>query len=154
MNFLPWCHYRLGCFKPYAGVKTGVLVFRRPVSQSTIGNRRSTMTRFGSTRSEPTVSTRTRSRAGAGPKPRNVMTSLIFSPSGRNTRNQVSRVLPGVEAGTLLPSGSDEPRCWWATIKTVTRHDYNLAAGRYKPQIAEKAPDEDPAQLIREILGH
>jgi hypothetical protein len=31
-------------------------------------------------------------------------------------------------------------------------NDYNLAAGRYKPQIAEKAPDEDPAELIRETL--
>lgn len=60
---------------------------------------------------------------------------------------------PGVEAGTLLPAGSEEPRCWWATIKTVAENDYNLAAGRYKPQIAEKAPDEDPAQLIRETLA-
>jgi len=28
-----------------------------------------------------------------------------------------------------------------------------LAAGRYKPQIAEKAPDDDPAELIRETLA-
>jgi hypothetical protein len=38
------------------------------------------------------------------------------------------------------------------SIKTVAENDYNLAAGRYKPQIAEKAPDDDPAQLIRETL--
>ncbi len=57
-----------------------------------------------------------------------------------------------MEAGTLLPAGSDETRCWWATIKAVAGNEYNLAAGRYKPQIAEKAPDEDPAQLIRETL--
>ena len=60
---------------------------------------------------------------------------------------------PGVEAGTLLQPGSDEPRCWWTTIKFVAENDYNLAAGRYKPQIAEKAPDDDPAQLIRETLA-
>ncbi|HXF91416.1 MAG TPA: hypothetical protein VNK46_01570 [Nitrospiraceae bacterium] len=28
-----------------------------------------------------------------------------------------------------------------------------MAAGRYKPQIAEKPPEEDPAQLIREVLA-
>jgi len=59
---------------------------------------------------------------------------------------------PGVEAGTLLPSASEEPRCWWTSIKNVADNDYNLAAGRYKPRIAEKAPDDDPKQLIREIL--
>jgi type I restriction enzyme M protein len=52
-----------------------------------------------------------------------------------------------------LPPGSEEPRCWWATIKSVAENDYNLAAGRYKPQIAEKAPDDDPAELIRETLA-
>jgi len=58
-----------------------------------------------------------------------------------------------VEAGTLLNPGSEEPRCWWATVKSIASNDYNLAAGRYKPQIAEKAPDDDPAELIRETLA-
>ena len=59
---------------------------------------------------------------------------------------------PGVEAETLLQSDSEEPRCWWATIKAVAENDYNLAAGRYKPQVAEKIPEEDPAELIRDVL--
>ena len=32
-------------------------------------------------------------------------------------------------------------------------HIYDLAAGRYKPQVAELAPEEDPAELIREALS-
>lgn len=52
-----------------------------------------------------------------------------------------------------MPAGSDDPRCWWTSIKSVVENDYNLAAGRYKPQIAEKAPDEDPVQLIQETLA-
>ena len=57
-------------------------------------------------------------------------------------------------AGRLAASRqAGEPRSWWATIETIADNDYNLAAGRYKPQIAEKAPDEDPAQLIRETLA-
>ena len=53
----------------------------------------------------------------------------------------------------MLDPGSEEPRCWWATIKVIAENDYNLAAGRYKPQVAEKAPDDDPTDLIRETLA-
>jgi type I restriction enzyme M protein len=60
---------------------------------------------------------------------------------------------PGVEAGIVLPAGSAEPRCWWTTVKGIAENDYNLAAGRYKPQVGEKPPDEDPAQLIRDTLA-
>ena len=31
--------------------------------------------------------------------------------------------------------------------------DYNLAASRYKPHVAEDVSDEDPAELIREVLA-
>lgn len=51
-----------------------------------------------------------------------------------------------------MQAGSEEPRCWWATINAIVENEYNLAAGRYKPQVAEKPPDEDPADLIRETL--
>ena len=60
---------------------------------------------------------------------------------------------PGVEAGTLLASGSQDPRCWWTLVDNIVENDYSLAAGRYKPQLAEKAPDDDPTQLIRETLA-
>ncbi len=43
-------------------------------------------------------------------------------------------------------------KCWWARISTIAENDYNLAAGRYKPQVAEKAPEEDPAELIAKTL--
>lgn len=60
---------------------------------------------------------------------------------------------PGVEAGTLLQAGHEEPRCWWASLETIAGNSYNLAAGRYKPQVAERPPEEDPAELIREVLA-
>ena len=31
--------------------------------------------------------------------------------------------------------------------------DYNLTASRYKPRVAEPVSDEDPAELIREVLA-
>jgi len=141
-----------GVFKPYAGVKTGVLVFRRP---------------------EPTGQDKKKKKQGKvwfyevrndGFDPDKI------SDGGRPEtpeKNDIPDLLqqwaeykksgfknpPGVKAGTLLEVESDEPRCWWTTVKAIADNDYNLAAGRYKPQIAEKPPDEDPAELIRETLS-
>jgi type I restriction enzyme M protein len=60
---------------------------------------------------------------------------------------------PGAAAGAVLEAGSEEPRSWWASFDMVAENDFNLAASRYKPRVAEKAPDEDPARLIREVLA-
>ena len=60
---------------------------------------------------------------------------------------------PGTEAGALVASrAATKPKCWWAKSSTIAENDFNLAAGRYKPQVAEKAPEEDPAELIGKTL--
>jgi type I restriction enzyme M protein len=59
---------------------------------------------------------------------------------------------PGTEAGALLPPGTEEAKCWWARISTIAENDYNLGAGRYKPQVADTAPEGDPAELISKTL--
>lgn len=38
-------------------------------------------------------------------------------------------------------------------LHSIRNARVNLAAGRYKPQVAEKAPEEDPVGLIREVLA-
>ena len=35
----------------------------------------------------------------------------------------------------------------------VAENHYNLTASRYKPRVAEAMSDEDPAELIREVLA-
>jgi len=137
-----------GVFKPYAGVKTGVLVFRKPKDPHLKKVDKIWFYEVRIDGYDPDKIT-----GGIRPETpdRNDIPDLLkqwveYKKSG-------FRNIPGVEAGTLLPPGSEEPRCWWASIKTVAENGYNLAAGRYKPQIAEKAPDEDPAQLIRETLA-
>ena len=59
---------------------------------------------------------------------------------------------PGIKVGALLPEGTAGSRSWWTTAGALTE-DFSLAAGRYKPQIAEPAPEGNPAQLIRETLA-
>ncbi len=141
-----------GVFKPYAGVKTGVLVFRKPPA----GAKKDKKTKhkekvwFYEVRADGFDPDKISGGGRPETPERNDIPDLLAK--WRTYKESKFANPPGVEAGTLLPSGSEEPRCWWAPIKIVTENDYNLAAGRYKPQIAEKAPDEDPVQLIREAL--
>ena len=140
-----------GVFKPYAGVKTGVLIFRKPSSienpQSKIKNAKVWFYEIRADGFDP-------DKISGGGRPetpeRNDIPDLLLQ--WAEYKKSGFKKIPGVEAGTLLPSGSEEPRSWWATISSITENDYNLAAGHYKPQIAEKALDEDPEILIREIL--
>lgn len=141
-----------GVFKPYAGVKTGVLVFRRPLAikdrKSSIDNSKVWFYEIRADGYDPD-----KIQGGGRPETpeRNDIPDLLKQ--WAEYKKSGFKKVPGVEAGTLLPSASDDLRCWWATVETIAGNDYNLAAGRYKPQIAEKAPDEDPAQLIRETLS-
>jgi type I restriction enzyme M protein len=141
-----------GVFKPYAGVKTGVLIFRRPTSK--IDNLRSKIENAKVWFYEIRADGFDPDKITGGGRPetpeRNDIPDLLSQ--WKVYKESKFSNPPGVEAGTLLPPGSEETRCWWATIKAIDENDYNLAAGRYKPQIAEKAPDEDPAQLIKETL--
>ena len=44
------------------------------------------------------------------------------------------------------------PSTWIRADPAVAESDYNLAAGLYKPRVAEKAPEDDPAELMGKIL--
>jgi hypothetical protein len=59
-------------------------------------------------RSELTVLIRTRFRVAGGLRHLSAMIFLICSPSGLGTKKSGYKNIPGVEGGTILPSGSDE----------------------------------------------
>lgn len=142
-----------GVFKPYAGVKTGVLVFRRPAS----GAKKDKKTKdkekvwFYEVRADGFDPDKISGGGRPETPERNDIPDLLSQ--WKAYKESKFSNPPGVEGGTLLQPGSEEPRCWWAAVKSVAENDYNLAASRYKPQIAENAPDEDPAELIRETLA-
>jgi type I restriction enzyme M protein len=142
-----------GVFKPYAGVKTGVLVFRRPPSGSKKDKRTKHKEKvwFYEVRADGFDPDKIQGGGRPETPDRNDIPDLLAQ--WKSYKDSRFSNPPGVEAGTLLPPESEEPRCWWTTIKNIAENDYILAAGRYKPQIAEKAPDEDPAELIRETLA-
>ena len=142
-----------GVFKPYAGVKTGVLVFRRPPSDSNKDKKAKHKEKvwFYEVRADGFDPDKIQGGGRPETPERDNIPNLLTQ--WMDYKKSGFKHIPGVEVGTLLPAGSEDPRCWWANIQTIAENDYNLAAGRYKPQIAEKAPDEDPTQLIRETLA-
>ena len=138
-------------FKPYAGVKTSVLVFRRPVNEPGKGEAVTKQVWFYEIRNDGYDPKKIQGGGRPETPEKNDVPGLLAAWTDyKSSRFQTA---PGVKTGIVLDSGSDEPRCWWAPFETVAHNDYNLAASRYKPLIAEEVPDEDPVDLIREVLA-
>jgi len=136
-----------GVFKPYAGVKTAVLVFRKPASESA---KRINWIWFYEVRNDGYDPDKISGGGRVETPEKNDIPDLLeqwkrYKASGFTTP-------PGVEAKTLLPQGSEEPNCWWTTRQKLADADYNLGAGQWKPRIAEKSRDEDPRELVSDVL--
>jgi type I restriction enzyme M protein len=139
-----------GVFKPYAGVKTSVLVFRRPTGDPAKGQPATRNVWFYDIRNDGFDPDKIQGGGRPETPEKNDIPALLTAWA----EYKASRFEkpPGVEAGAVLDPGSDEPRCWWAPFETVAENDFNLAASRYKPRLGENVPDEDPAELIRDVL--
>lgn len=138
-----------GVFKPYAGVKTSVLVFRRPIvtPEERAATRHVWFYEIHNDGYDPT-----KTQSGGRPETpsKNDIPGLLAA--WADYRATGFKKPPGNLAGGILDPGSEEPRCWWAPMETFADNDFNLTASGYKPRVAEDVPDEDPAELIREIL--
>jgi type I restriction enzyme M protein len=138
-----------GVFNPYSGVKTAVLVFRKPMQERS-QRADSEMVWFYEVRADGYNPDKISGGGRPETPEHNDIPDLLkqwrdFKASGYTEP-------PGIAANTMLEPDSQEPRCWWATVETLAQNNYNLAAGRYKPLIAAPVPDDDPAELIREVL--
>ena len=139
-----------GVFKPYAGVKTSVLVFRRPKLAPEDGASVTSHIWFYEIRNDGYDPERIQSGGRPETPAKNDISGLLTAWSGYEASR--FRTPLGVEAGSVLDPGSADPRCWWVSFETIEQSDFNLAAPRYKPLVAEETPQDDPAELIREVL--
>jgi len=139
-----------GVFKPYAGVKTSVLVFRRPATEPAEGTAATQRVWFYEIRNDGYDPDKI--QGGGRPETPSMNDIPALMEAWGEYKASRFEKPPGVEAGAILDPGSEQPRSWWASFETVAENDFNLAASRYKPRVAEEVPDEDPAELIREVL--
>ena len=137
-----------GVFKPYAGVKTAVLVFRKPASDTA---KRLDKVWFYEVRNDGYDPDRVSGGGRVETPEKNDIPDLLAQ--WKTYKSSGYKKPPGMEAHALLPYGSDEPTCWWAARQQLADADYNLGAGQWKPRVAEKISDENPRELIEEVLG-
>ena len=140
-----------GVFKPYAGVKTSVLIFRRPAKESKEDQAATKQVWFYEIRNDGYDPDKIQGGGRPETPDKNDIPGLLAAWS--EYQSSRFRKPPGVEANSLLEPGSDQSRSWWAGFETVADNDYNLSASRYKPRIAEEVTDEDPVELIRQVLA-
>ncbi len=140
-----------GVFKPYAGVKTSVLVFRRPKTPPEDGASATSRIWFYEVRNDGFDPDKIQSGGRPETPAKNEISGLLAAWAGYEASR--FRTPPGVEAGSVLDPGSADPRCWWVSFETIKESDFNLAASRHKPLVAEETPQDDPAELIREVLA-
>jgi type I restriction enzyme M protein len=139
-----------GVFKPYAGVKTGVLVFRRPEAVPHKKGPHSRKVWFYEVRADGFDPDRIVEGGRPETPDRNDIPDLLEN--WAKYRSSKFTEPPGVEAGKILSSQTIEPRCWWTTVDAIAENNYHLAASRYKPQIAQDLQLVDPGDLIRKTL--
>lgn len=138
-----------GVFKPYAGVKTAVLVFRKPLSD---GAKRLDKVWFYEIRNDGFDPDKIAGGGRVETPDKNEIPVLLETWKTYKASGFAS--VPGVEAGSLLEAGSEEPSCWWVTTKHLAEGGYILGAGQWKPRIAETVSDEDPRKLVAEALNN
>jgi len=138
-----------GVFKPYAGVKTSVLVFRKPAADTAPDPAERKIWFYEVTNDgyDPDKI----SGGGRVETPnQNRIPDLLNH--WETYRKSHFKSPPGPETGEVLEANSEEPRCWWANHEQVRENDFNLSAGRYKPHRASEIEDVDVKTLITETL--
>lgn len=136
-----------GVFKPYAGVKTAVLVFRKPASESA---KRLGKVWFYEVRNDGYDPNKISGGGRVETPERNDIPDLLDQWKAYKASGFTNP--PGLEANVMLLHGSDEPTSWWITRERLAESDYNLGAGQWKPRMAEKTSDEDPTELVSKVL--
>jgi len=129
------------------GVKTAVLVFRRPSSETA---KRLEKIWFYEVRNDGYDPDKISGGGRIETPEKNDIPDLLEQ--WKIYKASSFATTPGVAADTLLPHDANHPRCWWTTCEQVAATDYNLGAGQWKPRIAEKALDEDPHALADEAI--
>lgn len=137
-----------GVFKPYAGVKTAVLVFRKPASDKAS---RLDKVWFYEIRYDGYDPDKISGGGRVETPNHNDITNLLAQ--WKAYKASGFAIPPGIEANSLLPHGSEDPHSWWATRTEIESGQFNLGAGQWRPRVAERISNEDPRELAESVLS-
>ena len=139
-----------GVFKPYAGVKTSVLVFSKPNNQELLTNNSRSVVWFYEIKNDGYDPDKVSGGGRVETPNENGIPGLldewaIYKAGGFQNP-------PGPEANTLLEASATEPACWWAAIERIADTGYSLSAATYKPSMPSRSNEEDPLELVDQLL--
>jgi len=141
-----------GVFKPYAGVKTSVLVFSKGsvgVPPTSSNNDRKVL--FYEVKNDGYDPDKVSGGGRVETPNENGIPALLTTWNDYKSSNFKTPL--GPEANTLLEADAEEPACWWASLEKIAESDFNLSAGAYKPNQASSAGNENPITLIDELTN-
>jgi type I restriction enzyme M protein len=142
-----------GVFKPYAGVKTSVLVFSKPQVQDIVADRllnRNHRVWFYEIKNDGYDPDKVSGGGRIETPNENGIPGLLKAWAIYKASNFQNP--PGPEANILLEADADDPSCWWATPQRIAEQDYNLSAGPYKPSTPTRSNAENPLALVEELI--
>jgi type I restriction enzyme M protein len=137
-----------GVFKPYAGVKTSVLVFSKgsagvpPASSNNVW--------FYEIKNDGYDPDKVSGGGRVETPNENGIPGLLDAWTTYKASN--FQKPPGPEANTLLEADADEPASWWASIERIAESAYSLSAATYKPSLPTRTNAEDPLALVDQLL--
>lgn len=139
-----------GVFKPYAGVKTSILIFRRPLQSDLSTPNSGRRIWFYDLAADGYDA----DKVSGGGRPQTPEKNDIpaFLTAWATFKRDGFRMPPGVATGTVLPAGTPEPKSWHATLEQVEAAEWALSANPYKPQISSGQTNESPVTLITESM--
>lgn len=136
-----------GVFKPYAGVKTSVLVFRRPPVDT---EPRVPHVWFAEITNDGYDPDKVSGGGRIETPAENQIPALLASWETYKATGFTRP--PGVPARSLREHDSPEPTAWFAPVADVLENDSNLGAGSWKPKRAEPPSEENPLEMINHAL--
>jgi type I restriction enzyme M protein len=145
-----------GVFKPYAGVKTSVLVFSRPAAGADrpenlkLKTENSRRVWFYEIKNDGYDPDKVSGGGRVVTENENGIPGLLAAWAIYKASNFQNP--PGPEANTLLESDAEEPACWWASIERIAESAFSLSAANYKPSLPTRTNAEDPLALVDELL--
>jgi type I restriction enzyme M protein len=129
-------------------VKTAVLVFRRPASETA---KRLEKVWFYEIRNDGYDPDKISGGGRIETPEKNDIPELLQH--WKKYKASGFTIPPGLEAKTQLPFGSEDPTCWWTTPEKIELENFNLGAGQWKPRISEQVKEEDLVELVSGALS-
>jgi len=137
-----------GVFKPYAGVKTSVLIFNKPAEGQKPKLDKVWFYDVTNDGYDP-------EKVSGGGRVETAIDNQIpnLLELWRKWKQSGFTEVPGVASDVVLDADAPEPRSWWADKSWVVDNNYNISASNYKPTRRSIVSDLNLDKLMADVAS-